>query len=153
MTRMHSRSVLVCVALALSGGCTLEGFQVTPCQLNGQLAFRLHPIDGWFIDYQPRPMSVLVQEDLDGGNGDFLNSAHRRRGLWSAELKYDGDGGVYQKRPSRQLIVYGQRLPRWEVEKAAKPLINGKNYRITIADSGRYGYADLTAGGPLPACS
>lgn len=150
-----SRRLLAFAALALSTGCTPEGFEVTPCLLHGQLAFRIHEIEGLLSDYQPRPMSVLVLEDFAGSHEEFMGSEapFRWPGLWSAELKYGGyDRGVYERRPSRKLIVYGQRLPHWEVAQPAKPLTDGKSYSVIMMDGGRYSQTSFTAGEPFPAC-
>jgi hypothetical protein len=149
MNRTYGRGLLACIALPLFSACSPEGFEVTPCLLNGQLAFRVHRIEGWFTDYQPRPTRVLVLEHYDGDDFQKAAAPYRWPGLWSAELNHD----AFENRPSRQLIVYGQRLPGWEVSQSARPLVRGRSYSLSISDGGRDGYADFTAGVPLPACS
>ncbi len=137
------RSPLI-LALLL-GGCTLESFDVKPCSLNGQLAFRIHEIDGLFSDYQPRPMAVVVHE-ADG--------PHRFPGIWSAEYKYYGDrDNGFDRRPARKLIVYGQKLAGWDVSQPALPLQQGVKYDIFVGDGGHSGYSEFTYGARLVACS
>jgi hypothetical protein len=153
MSHTHSRTLLACVALALTSGCSPEGFDVTPCSLDGELAFRVHPIDGWLTDYRPRPSAVLVSERYDGNDFEKAAAAQKWPGLWAAELKDVGEQGAFQTRPFQNLIVHGQRLPLWEIAQAAKPLTRGKHYVASIKDGGRDGYASFVAGGLLPACS
>lgn len=78
----------------------------------------------------------------------------RYPGVWSAEFKYysNRDNG-YDRRPVRKLMVYGQRLPGWEVSQAAEPLRQGIDYEIHIGDGGHSGYAAFTSGETLPNCS
>jgi hypothetical protein len=136
----------LCASAFLLSGCTLESFEVEPCLLNGRVAFRIHEIDGWLSDYQPRPMSVLVLES-SGPRSKFP-------GVWSAEFKYysDRDNG-FDSRPARKLMVYGQRLPGWDVSQTAEPLRHAERYEIVIRDSGHNGYADFSLREPLPTCS
>ena len=140
------------MALALLSGCTLESFDVTPCLSNDKLAFRIYKINGWFSDYEPRPTNVLVLEEYQGK--DFANAPtpFRWPGMWSAELRYYGDGRASDRRFPRRLIIYGQRLAGWATEQRAKPLVRGKSYRVMIGDGGHHGESKFTAGAPLTAC-
>jgi hypothetical protein len=143
---IKASGLLICASLATLAACTPEGFDVEPCSLNGRLAFRIHQIDGWLSDYQPRPMAVLVMES----NGP----ESRFPGVWSAEFKFysDRDNG-FDRRPARTVMLYGKRLPGWDVSQSARPLRHGVEYEIVIRDSGRSGYAAFTFGEPLSVCT
>lgn len=145
MRRNFVSHIVVFSAFALLTGCTPEGFDVAPCSLGGQLAFRIYPIDGWFRDYVPRPSSVMV------GSGD---GTHEWPGMWSAEAKFYGDEETFSKKLIvGQVLVYGQRLPGWEVSQPAKALQHGHKHWISMDDpKGHGGWAEFTAGEPLRTC-
>jgi hypothetical protein len=144
VTRVLAIGLLV--TLAALTGCTPEGFDVTACSLNGKLAFRIEKIDGWFSDYEPRPDSVIVLAEGYGPGSTWP-------GVWSAELKYHGARhDAHDSRPVRKLIVYGQRLPEWEVGQRAKPLELGKGYWFNARDGGRSGAVRFVAGAHFGTC-
>jgi len=125
-----SASILV----ATLAGCSLEGFEITPCTANGRLAFRIHEIGGWLWDYQPRPGLIVVQA---------WEPAHA---AWSVRKN------SLEERPPRKVILYGQLFPEWEVEQRPHELRSGTKYHIYITDGGHSGSADFVAGEPLPKC-
>lgn len=146
MRRAIGPRILAFAVCVLLPGCTPEGFNVAPCMMGGQLAFRIYPIDGWFRDYVPRPSSVVVSK---------VGGTRTWPGMWSAEATFNGDKRAF----SRKLIVgnvlaYGQRLPGWDVTRPAKALSRGHKYSVLVADpKGHGGSAEFTAGEPLPLCS
>jgi hypothetical protein len=125
------------MVLALPG-CSPESFAITACSLEGRLAFRVHEIDGLLWDYQPRPNMVLVRE----------TSGHPQR-MWSARIN---DLEKSDERPSRELMLYGQHLPEWEVDIPAHQLRAGKEYLVYMTDTGHSGETQFVAGEPLPKC-
>ena len=132
------------VMVTLSG-CTLESFEVEPCSSNGTVGFRIHKIDGWFRDYQPRPHRVLVRTRSGPG------SAYP--GVWSTDLKYysDRDNG-FDTRRARTHILYGQPIAGWDIDKAPQRLVHGAIYGVVIDDGGHGGWATFVAGTRLPRC-
>lgn len=128
------RVLPVLASFAILSGCQPEGFDVTPCSANGSLAFRVHEISGWLRDYQPRPGLILVRAWEKGPVA------------WSVRVN------SLEKRPERKIILYGQRLPGWEVERPPHQLRPGLTYHIYITDGGRTGNADFIADAPLPRC-
>ncbi len=144
---MRSRpSALLLLAIPPLGGCTLESFDVTACQAGETFGFAIAPIEGVFSDYQPRPSEIWIRSN-DG-------SDYREAVVWAARLPYtvNGDNSAYDTRPSRQLIVYGEQLPRWNVNHGPKPLADGQAYSAHFSDGGHNGSAEFEMGKPLPAC-
>lgn len=123
----------------LLAACSPEGFEISACSSEGRLAFRIHEIDGWLWDYQPRPNLVFVRESELGKRETQM--------MWSARIN-----DPENKRPSRQLMLYGQSLPEWEVEVRPHQLSAGTRYFVYMTDSGRSGEADFFAGVSLPTC-
>lgn len=144
---MGSRvSALALLAIAPLGGCTLEGFDVTPCQAGETVGFAIAPIEGLFSDYQPRPSDIWIRSNDDR---DWDKAV-----VWAARLPYrsTGDNEAHDTRPSRKVIVYGEQLPRWNVEHGPKPLVEGQTYSAHFTDGGHNGWAEFEYGKPLPAC-
>ena len=141
---MIHRFVLVLSVIPLSG-CSLERFQIQPCQLNDKLAFRIEAIEGRFSSYQPRPHSVDVAA-IDGPNSEYP-------GLWSTDLKYysDRDNG-YESRPERKLVIYGQTIHGWDVNGPPKSLKPGTKYYVTMSDGGHDGWGYFEAGNVTEVC-
>ena len=143
MDRLAFRLMLL-LPLTLSG-CSLEPFEIQPCELGGSLGFRIEEIDGWFSDYQPRPVSVLIRADD--------NLSYREPPLWETHLKYFGPGDrIFESRPARKLITYGQRFPGWTLDQAPRALMSGQKYWVHISDGGHDGDATFEVGKTLPAC-
>ena len=136
---MRFATILV-LAVPLSS-CSPEGFEITPCASEGRLAFRIHEIDGWLWDYQPRPSWVLVRE------AQLQNE--KARPIWDARIS---DLEKSAKRPSRKVVLYGQHLPGWEVDTAPHRLRPGTEYYVHIADTGRSSETHIVAGERLPPC-
>lgn len=102
--------------------------------MNGLLAFRIHEISGWLGEYQLRPGLILVRATEPGPPA------------WGVRVNR------LEERPSRKVILYGQRLPGWDVEMPPQVLRPGMKYHIYITDGGRSGGAEFVAEEPLPDC-
>jgi hypothetical protein len=137
--------VLLFLGILPLGGCTLEGFDVTPCQAGETVGFAIAPIEGVFSDYQPRPSELWIRASNDRD--------YREAVVWAARLPYtiNGDNSAYDTRPSRKLIIYGEQLPRWNINHS-KPLAEGQTYSAHFSDGGHNGWAEFKYGKPLPAC-
>lgn len=138
-------SSLFLLAILPLGGCTLESFEVTPCQSGETVGFAIAPIQGLFSDYQPRPSEVWIRSDDDRAWDEAV--------VWAARLPYTstGDNEAHDTRPSRKLIIYGQQFPRWIVDHGPKPLVEGQTYMAHFTDGGHNGWAQVEMGKPLPA--
>ena len=144
---MPSRaSALLFLAILPLGGCSLESFKVTMCQAGETVGFAIAPIEGVFSDYQPRPSELWIRSNNDRD--------YREAVVWAARLPYpiSGDNSAHDTRPSRKLIVYGESLPRWNVNHGPKPLVEGQAYSAHLSDGGHKGSAVFELGKPLPAC-
>ena len=138
-------SPLFLLAILPLGGCTLESFEVTPCQAGETVGFAIAPIEGLFSDYQPRPSDISLRGDDERGWDEAA--------MWSAHMPMKGpEDANYRNRPSHRVIKYGQPLAGWETERPAKPLEQGQTYRVHISDGGHNGRAEFEMGKPLPAC-
>jgi hypothetical protein len=132
-------------AATILGGCSPEGFDVEPCVSASTIGFRIKDIDGWFRNYKPRPSKVLVKRAEGPG------SAYP--GVWSTMLEYRSDRDTgYDNRPSRALILYGQKMHGWSIDKAPETLRMGERYEVTIGDGGRMGWTRFVVGAALPTC-
>ncbi|MBU7581065.1 MAG: hypothetical protein KAF27_11470, partial [Porphyrobacter sp.] len=111
-------TTLIAFAILPLGGCSLEGFDVTPCQSGETVGFAIAPIEGVFSDYQPRPSDIWMRPQGDPKWDDAAT--------WAAVLPMNGpDDETYHSRPSHKLITYGQPLAGWTVEHPPKPLEKG----------------------------
>jgi len=144
---MRSRpSLLLLLAILPLGSCSLESFNVTACQAGEAVGFAIAPIEGVFSDYQPRPSDIWIRSN-DARAWD-------KAVVWAARLPYTstGDNSAHEERPSRKLIVYGEQMPRWNVEHGPKPLVQGQTYSAYFSDGGHNGWAEFEMGKPLPVC-
>jgi len=129
-----ARSSLSFILIALLAGCSLEGFEVTPCSAKGRPAFRIHAIPGWFRDYQPRPGLIVIQA-WDGSGA-----------AWSVREN------SLDERPARKVVLYGQHLAGWVVEEAPHALRPGMKYHLYMTDGGHAAQTDFVADEPVPDC-
>ena len=138
-------TLLLLLAFLPLGGCSLEGFDVTPCQAGETVGFAIAPIKGVFSDYQPRPSDISIRLKDD--------RSWEEAAVWSASFPYNGpEDEAYESRPAHKLIVYGKPIAGWEATIHPKPLENGLSYAVKISDGGHHGWLDFEMGKPLPAC-
>lgn len=139
MVRLPPATISLLAVASLSS-CTLENLKVEACELDDTVGFRISPIDGWVRDYQPRPDELYVRV-ADGRR--YENAV-----VWATRLNHDD----FDKRASRTLIVYGQRILGWETQQQPKPLSRRVGYAVSISDGGHHGRAKFELGKPMPAC-
>ncbi|MDN3645709.1 hypothetical protein QWY75_05755 [Pontixanthobacter aestiaquae] len=144
MMRLGSSLVLVLGTVSLNA-CTLESFEIEPCEQNGTVGFRIAPIDGWFSGYLPRPNDIFVRTS-DG-------RSYEEARVWATRLNYNGpDDKDFESRPAQTMVLYGQKFHGWELEQPPKPMSHGLNYSVHISDGGHNGHAKFRFGEPLPDC-
>lgn len=140
-----ARSRLVLLAFLPLGGCTLESFDLFPCQAGETVGFAIAPIDGMFSDYQPRPYRIWIRP-RDEPNFDNPPT-------WASDLVYDSlEDDRLKDRPALTLIRYGERMAGWDDKHAPQALVAGVSYSVHISDGGQHGWAEFEMGKPLPAC-
>ena len=130
------RSLAIVVAAVSLSSCKGESFPVVPCEIEGQLAFKLGKLGHWFgiIRSGPEVSSIWLVVPF-------------KEALWRVNPDLDAS----QKR--RTLIRYGQELEGTKLSTPAKPLTKGVKYRVQFSTGPNDGMADFTYGAPLPQCS
>jgi hypothetical protein len=125
--------------------CTLQGFELQPCEVGDMIGFRIAPIEGWFSDYDPKPDEVMVRSND--------NRSYEDAKVWATRLNYSGpNDSKYEARPVRRFIVYGQKFDGWELMQGSKSLSVGQSYMVVISDGGHHGRGIFEVGKRLPAC-
>ena len=133
--------VLMAASLSLLS-CSPKSIPIGVCLAGSKLAFWVGDAKRWFFfKSKARPWSVSVYGQKVSVHESVVGPA------WETETRQN----TY--RLMRNLIVYGDKFPGWDIKTEAQPLQRGRKYSVEIWTDGGRGMIDVVPGSSFQPCS